>query len=262
MWQDNNGNGIQDDGEPGINGVRVTISPGFYANPLDPNSLVTSVVTADGPAGFGAGYYLFNGVECDTDYTIAVDLSTVPSGYQATVIGAGSNAAVDSDNPAGTVVNLPLTGFDYTNPTIDFGFTAPVVCEASIGNFVFNDANNNGIQDVGELGISRSCCQPEWRRHGIVHDRNQRPVLLRQSVCGRIHRERGAHRLASRHRRRTRARTTASTATDSAPAIPRASRWARTRATTPSTSDSGKLRPPVPVLERPGMEDSPRGVAG
>ena len=154
VWQDNNGNGIQDNGEPGINGVRVTISPGFYANPLDPNSLVTSVMTADGPSGFGAGYYLFNGVECDIDYTIAVDLSTLPSGYQPSVIGAGADSAVDSDNPAGTVVNLPVTGFDYTNPTIDFGFTAPVVCEASIGNFVFNDANNNGIQDSGELGVS------------------------------------------------------------------------------------------------------------
>lgn len=153
VWQDNNGNGIQDAGEPGINGVRVTISPGFYSNPLDPNSLVTSVVTSNGPGDFGAGYYLFNGVDCDVDYTIAVDLSTVPAGFQGTLIRVGVDSAVDSDDNTGTTVNLPNRGFNYVDSSIDFGFVAPIVCEASVGNFVFNDANNNGIQDAGEAGI-------------------------------------------------------------------------------------------------------------
>lgn len=152
VWQDNNGNGIQDGGEPGINGVRVTISPGYYSNPLDPNSFVTSVVTANGP-GDANGYYLFSGVDCQVNYTIAIDFSTVPAGLQATAIGVGA-ANSDSNNPQGTVVNLPLTGFNYVDDTIDFGFIAPVVCAASVGNFVFNDANNNGIQDGGEAGIA------------------------------------------------------------------------------------------------------------
>jgi hypothetical protein len=154
VWQDNNGNGIQDPGEPGINGVRVTISPGFFANPLDETSFVTSVVTANGPGEFGAGYYLFNGVRCDTDYTIAVDASTLPAGVQPTLVRVGADSALDSDDPTGTTVNLPLTGFDYVDSSIDFGFTPPVVCQAAIGNFIFNDANNNGVQDAGEGGIA------------------------------------------------------------------------------------------------------------
>jgi hypothetical protein len=147
VWYDANRNGIQDNGEPGLNGVRVTISPGYYANLLDPNSLVTSMVTASGPGG--DGYYLFRPVDCNVDYTIAVDPSTVPSGLSPTLIGVGSDVNVDSNNPAGTIVNLPLTGFDYNDLSIDFGFVAPA-CTGAIGDRVWNDANANGIQDAGE----------------------------------------------------------------------------------------------------------------
>jgi hypothetical protein len=147
VWYDANRNGIQDDGEPGLNGVRVTISPGYYANPLDPNSFVTSMLTAS--VGGADGYYLFRPVECDTDYTIAVDASTVPAGLSVTLIRVGSDDAVDSDDPAGTVVHMPTTGSDYNILTIDFGYVAPA-CTGAIGDRVWNDANANGIQDAGE----------------------------------------------------------------------------------------------------------------
>src|SRR5687767_14769713 len=93
VWVDANRNGVQDAGEPGIDGVTVTISPGFWLNG-DPatNVWVTSTVT--GPSAAGAGYYLFNGVDCQADYTVAVDLSTVPAGLSPTAIGVGSDAAV------------------------------------------------------------------------------------------------------------------------------------------------------------------------
>jgi len=125
VWNDANRNGVQDAGESGINGVRVTISPGFYANRLDPNSYVDSVVTHTGPQDFGDGYFTFVPVDCDVTYTLAVDLSTVPEGMLATAVGAGADQTVDSDNPQGTDVLLPVTGFDYGNSTIDFGFYAP-----------------------------------------------------------------------------------------------------------------------------------------
>jgi len=41
---------------------------------------------------------------------------------------------------------------DETNNTIDFGFV-PKKCV--IGDFVWNDSNNNGIQDEGETGLPR-----------------------------------------------------------------------------------------------------------
>ena len=122
VWYDVNMNGIQDAGEVGLNGVRVTITPGYYANFLDPNSFVTEMVTSTGPGEFGDGYYMFRPVDCDVTYTIAVDMTTVPAGYIATAINAGADVATDSGNPAGESVLLPNVGYDYVNDTIDFGF--------------------------------------------------------------------------------------------------------------------------------------------
>ncbi len=121
VWYDVNMNGIQDAGEVGLNGVRLTISPPYYANPQDPNSIVTETVTSTGPGEFGDGYYLFQPVQCGPEYMITVDMSTLPAGYVATLINAGP-AAVDSDNPAGVSVTLTDVGYDYVNDTIDFGF--------------------------------------------------------------------------------------------------------------------------------------------
>ena len=42
---------------------------------------------------------------------------------------------------------LPGGGSDQT---VDFGYYKPV----TIGDYVWNDANGNGIQDVGETGIA------------------------------------------------------------------------------------------------------------
>lgn len=121
VWYDVNMNGIQDVGETGINGVRVTISPGYYANPLDPTSFVEAVVTSTDPVA-GEGHYRFYPVDCDVLYTIAVDTSSLPSNFLPTGVRVGTNAEVDSDDPAGTAVLLPNKGFDYEDPTIDFGF--------------------------------------------------------------------------------------------------------------------------------------------
>ncbi len=147
VWFDANRNGIQDPGEPGLNGVRVTITPGYYADELDPTSLVTSMLTSTSAGG--DGYYLFRPVNCNVNYTVAVDPTTVPNGYVATSIRVGGDSSIDSDNPNGVAVLLPNIGSDYNNLTIDFGYIAPA-CTGVIGNRVWHDANNNGIQDAGE----------------------------------------------------------------------------------------------------------------
>ncbi|MEZ5287426.1 MAG: SdrD B-like domain-containing protein [Vicinamibacterales bacterium] len=147
VWYDANRNGIQDSDEPGLNGVRVTISPGYYANRLDESTYVDSMITATGPGG--DGYYLFQPVYCGVDYTVAIDPASLPLGLLPTDVGVGGNPALDSDNPAGTVVNLADTGADYSNLTIDFGFVAPA-CTGTIGNRVWYDTNKNGLQDPGE----------------------------------------------------------------------------------------------------------------
>jgi len=57
----------------------------------------------------------------------------------------------DSNEPDGTSVTLPVpdTG-ENDNPTVDFGYYTSA-CEGKIGNYVWIDANKNGIQDGGEL---------------------------------------------------------------------------------------------------------------
>ena len=50
-------------------------------------------------------------------------------------------------NPSGTTpTTLPGGGSDLT---VDFGYYKPV----TIGDYVWNDSNGNGIQNAGETGI-------------------------------------------------------------------------------------------------------------
>ncbi len=133
VWNDANGNGVQDGSEPGIPGVTVNLTGTDAAG----NS-VTAATTTD-----ASGHYLFT--QPPGTYTVAV---VTPAGYTPTGTGKGTTATDSNSSPSGTTpVALAEGGSDLT---IDFGFYQPV----TIGNFVWNDANANGIQDAGEPGIS------------------------------------------------------------------------------------------------------------
>ncbi|HEY3827207.1 MAG TPA: SdrD B-like domain-containing protein, partial [Bryobacteraceae bacterium] len=144
VWHDLNRNGIQDNDsnnnpEPGINSVTVRL----YNSS---NTLVgtTTTVTANGHDG----YYQFTGLAAGT-YTVVLDSTTLPPGYTPTTSNApGSTAANDSNGSPATVTLATNSSVDET---IDFGFVSP--CVGAIGDFVWNDANQNGIQDSNELGI-------------------------------------------------------------------------------------------------------------
>jgi uncharacterized repeat protein (TIGR01451 family) len=133
VWNDLNGNGVQDSGEPGIAGVTLTLTGTTGAG-----ASVTQTTTTD-----ANGLYQF--AEPPGMYTVAV---TTPSGYVATATGKGTTASDSNVSPSGTTPGALASG--GSDQTIDFGFYRPV----TIGNFVWNDANANGIQDSGEAGIS------------------------------------------------------------------------------------------------------------
>jgi hypothetical protein len=140
VWHDLNHNGIQDPGEPGINGVTLTLSEG--------GSTLATTTTGPHPIGGAAGYYQFNRV-CAGTYEVDVDESTVPANFTPTLQDNG-NDSTDNDSSGGPVtVTLPFDG--ASDQTIDFGFETP--CTGSIGNFVWNDLDQDGIQDAGEPGI-------------------------------------------------------------------------------------------------------------
>lgn len=98
VWNDLNGNGIQDSGEPGIAGVTVSLSNG-----------ATTTTSA-------AGAYSFPNLAPGT-YTVTV---ATPAGYLASPTGAGT-PSTDSD---GSGTSVTVSG--GTNNTVDFGFYKPV----------------------------------------------------------------------------------------------------------------------------------------
>ncbi|MGE5352872.1 MAG: SdrD B-like domain-containing protein [Acidobacteriota bacterium] len=140
VWQDTNGNGIQDSGEPGISGVTVNL---YACN----SNTVMQTTTTD-----ANGYYHFTDLT-PGDYYVQFVL---PSGYTYSPMNAGSNDAVDSDaNPAnaGKTGCYTLTA-GQTNNTVDAGLVPIPPQPASLGDFVWNDLNHNGIQDANEPGLS------------------------------------------------------------------------------------------------------------
>jgi len=133
VWFDANANGIQDAGENGIAGATVNIydSTGTTLIPGQPTIMT--------PA---SGAYLFSGL-CRGTYVVKV---VPPAGYVASPSFQGGDATRDSNGSPATVT---LPADNSSDLTIDFGYYLP----AAIGDFVWNDANRNGQQDAGEMGI-------------------------------------------------------------------------------------------------------------
>ncbi len=136
VWHDLNHNGIQDAGEPGIDGIELTLT--------DSHGNMQHASTYS-PAPGQHGYYQFAGLCADT-YTVSL---TVPSPFTLSPPFQGGNPATDS-NPNPSTVTLSTNS--SVDETIDFGLSSP--CSGTIGDFVWNDLNGNGIQEVGEPGLA------------------------------------------------------------------------------------------------------------
>ncbi|AYQ33346.1 SdrD B-like domain-containing protein [Runella sp. SP2] len=147
VWKDLNNNGQQDSGEPGVNGVKMILwSANASGNPV---AKLDSTVTATG------GKYEFKNLP-KGDYIVQLVLSTLPD---SCVISSQKDLGPDvTDNDFGTnglsnVVKLDpvIGGLSKDNPTIDAGLYSP---KGSIGDFVWKDQNDNGVQDVGEPAVA------------------------------------------------------------------------------------------------------------
>jgi len=134
VWHDLNANGIQDAGEPGIANVTVRL---FNSGGSQIGFKITDPT----------GYYQFTNLAPGT-YTVKFD---TPAGYLPTGSDKGGNDTADSDANTTTGITDPITlAAGQNNPTIDAGYYRL----ASIGNFVWEDKNVNGIQDNLEPGIA------------------------------------------------------------------------------------------------------------
>lgn len=133
IWNDVNGNGVQDGGpEVGLGGVTLDAYHDANNNDLvDGGDLLLGTVTTD-----GAGAYSF-GLPNLLNFVIDVtDTGAVLTGFTLT----------GGTDPVG--VDLAVGG---TNNNVDFGYQQQT---ASIGDFVWNDLDGDGTQDAGEPGLS------------------------------------------------------------------------------------------------------------
>jgi protocatechuate 3,4-dioxygenase beta subunit len=156
VWEDLNANGIQDPGEPGIQGVSVslyTTGPDGVYNTADDIYLTGTTTDAN-------GYYQFSNLYPD-DYTVWTNVSAVEGtngNYVYTTPGTANDDGV-ANNSDGQVYTSPDNVWSRSNSvnliagendtTIDFGMYKP----ASLGNQVFVDADGNGVKDPSEVGL-------------------------------------------------------------------------------------------------------------
>jgi len=131
VWNDANGNGVQDEGSGfGIPNVTLRLYQDDGDNVFEPGTDDTLVDTQTTDSN---GLYDFTHLPAGT-YWVDVDESTLPSGYTLTT--ANEPHRVDL-----------ASGEDYNDA--DFGY----VGRGDITGTVFYDWNENGTQDPGESGI-------------------------------------------------------------------------------------------------------------
>lgn len=134
VWEDADGDGIQDAGETGLSGVTVSLIDASGA------TIATKVTDSTGAYSFAD---LVPG-----QYSVAF---AAPAGYVLTLRDQGGNDALDSDADSATGrtgVYTLAAGMNETS--VDVGFYKP----ATIGDLVWEDVNANGLQDPGEAGLS------------------------------------------------------------------------------------------------------------
>jgi SdrD B-like domain len=137
VWNDVNGNGIQDAGEPSVAGITVTL--------YDAGGNVVKQTTTD-----QNGNYIFTDLAAG-NYTVG--FSNLPAGFTFTTQGAGTAATGSDANPATGRTGTISLGAGQVNLDVDAGIRPIAAGTASLGNKVWYDLNNNGLQDAGETGV-------------------------------------------------------------------------------------------------------------
>lgn len=140
VWHDKDRDGIRDADEHGICGVRLNL---YYDRDVDgifqaDELFDTTVTTME-------GLYRFAGLPSG-DYKIDVVEASLPPGFFLTTL---YEPQILSDTiPGATGTRL---GPEEYRATVDFGYDDT---EGTIGDWVWFDADQDGVQDIGEIGIS------------------------------------------------------------------------------------------------------------
>jgi hypothetical protein len=133
VWNDLDGDGTQDAGEPGINGVTLKITgPGGYS---------ATTTTA------GDGIYHFANLLAGS-YTVCVEAANMASGGAL----AGFTQTYDLDGLGTPHCATATLAAGQDRDDVDFGYW--VLPRYSLGDRVWTDTDADGVQDAGETGIN------------------------------------------------------------------------------------------------------------
>ncbi len=152
IWWDQNADGIDDAGEPGLGGVEVTLlwfGPDGTAATADDVTLPTITTAPDGS-------YLFPNLP-DGNYSVTVGAG-LPDGLDTNTFDDDADGVTPPDGMSivtalGDGVAGPVEDLDQ-----DFGYAGT----GTIGDTIWFDLNGDGIQDAGEPGIAEAQVTLTW----------------------------------------------------------------------------------------------------
>lgn len=177
VWFDANKNGIQDEGEEPVPGVKVILQS----------------KTANGDWEFYAetttdanGKYMFENLKSSPEYdrvyrvVFDFDRSTKVTVTNADNANGVHDNAVDSDalgfyiEGLGYITATIKPGYGETDPTWDAGI---IKSSGSVGDYVWYDVNQDGIQDETELGVANVPVVLEMNASGNIMDESAWTVV-------------------------------------------------------------------------------------
>jgi len=136
VWEDANGNGVQDAGEPGVSNAVVRL---YDAGGIE----ITNTVTA------ADGSYAFTGLPV-TNYSLTF---AQPSNTFFTTRSAGGDAQLDSDAAPNTGASGAVSLLDSADRRdIDAGLYVP----AQLFGYVFVDKDSDLIRDTGDSSVTNA----------------------------------------------------------------------------------------------------------
>ncbi len=138
VWHDHNQNGIQDSGEPGIDSVKLRLI----------GATTTGVQINFTTYSDTAGFYAFDGLAAGT-YQVKVEL---PAFHVFSPANIGSDLTDSDINPADSATAIFSLAIGNYESRWDVGLIA-LDEKINIGDFVWQDADQDGIQGPFEQGI-------------------------------------------------------------------------------------------------------------
>lgn len=140
VWLDSNGDGLFTTGESGVANINLNLL----------SSCTGSAIVANTTTN-GSGLYNFANLAAG-QYRIQVNL---PEGYRFSLPNQGADDANDSDiNTASSLSDCITLGVTQSDNRWDVGLkSSQDVGTAAVGDRIWEDLNNDGLQDSGEPGL-------------------------------------------------------------------------------------------------------------